>query len=63
MYETRIKRVWIQWGWMKAFSIGLHISSFQVSLDLIVFYIQAEFPMTKRRKAKFEKKLAKNKNG
>jgi len=49
MHEHKIKRVWIQWGWMKAFSVGIHLSTIQCSLDLIIFYIQVEFPISKRR--------------
>jgi hypothetical protein len=58
MHEAKIKRVWVTWGFMKAFSLGIHISYFQFSLDLVVFYIQLEFPVSKRRMAKYAKKSA-----
>ena len=57
MHETKVGKVWVQWGWMKAFSLGIHISSFQTSLDLIIFYIQLEFPLSKRKRNKYEKKV------
>ena len=60
MHETKVGKVWVQWGWMKAFSLGIHISSMQFSIDFIIFYIQLEFPLSKRaRNKKWEKKASK----
>jgi hypothetical protein len=49
MYERKVGRVWVQWGFFtKAFSLGIHLSTIQCSLDLIFFWVQVEFPASKR---------------
>jgi hypothetical protein len=49
MYERKIGRVWIQWGFFtRALSLGIHLSTIQCSLDLLLFWFQVEFPPSKR---------------
>jgi len=57
MYERRVGNVWVQWGFFtKAISLGIHLSTIQCSLDLLFFWIQVEFPPSKRTYEKWAKR-------
>jgi hypothetical protein len=37
-YEKRIGKLWIHLGFMKAFGLGLHVSKYGITIELICVY-------------------------
>ena len=46
--EKKLGKVWLTYGYnFKQVGVGLHIDRFNITIDLLFFFVTVEIPMTK----------------